>query len=213
MDGDFPDLPAFVEIRNRHKVFLMVDEAHSIGVMGKRGGGIREHFDIAGDDVDIWMGTLSKSFASCGGYVAGSTTLATMLKYTAPGFQFSVGQSPADASAALAAVEIMRAEPERVARLQQRGRFFLKLARERGLPTGLSQGYSVVPLIVGATDRCVRLTEALFRRGIHVQPILYPAVDERSVRLRFFVTCTHTEEQIRQAIDIIDEEWRAVRDG
>lgn len=213
MDGDFPDLPSFVEIRNRHKVFLMVDEAHSVGVMGKRGHGIREHFGLSGDDADIWMGTLSKALASCGGYVAGTTALTQILRYTAPGFVFSVGQSPADAAAALAAISVMRAEPERVARLQQRGRLFLKLARERGLPTGLSQGYSVVPLIVGATSRCVQLTEALFRRGIHVQPILYPAVDERSVRLRFFLTCSHTEEQIRQSIDIIDEEWRALRDS
>src|SRR5579883_170851 len=212
MDGDFPDLPSFVELRNRHKVFLMVDEAHSVGVMGKRGGGIRDHFGLSGEDVDIWMGTLSKALASCGGYVAGSSALTHMLKYTAPGFVFSVGQSPADAAAALAAIGVMRAEPDRVARLQQRGKLFLKLARERGLPTGLSQGYSVIPVIVGETARCVKLTEALFRRGIHVQPILYPAVDERSVRLRFFVTCTHTEEQIRQAIDIIDEEWRALRD-
>ncbi|HUK10492.1 MAG TPA: aminotransferase class I/II-fold pyridoxal phosphate-dependent enzyme [Stellaceae bacterium] len=211
MDGDFPDLPSFVEIRNRHKVFLMVDEAHSVGVMGRRGRGIHEHFGLSGDDVDIWMGTLSKALASCGGYVAGCNALTHTLRYTAPGFVFSVGQSAANAAAALAAIEVMRTEPERVQQLQQRGKLFLKLARERGLPTGLSQGYSVVPLIVGATPRCIKLTEALFRRGIHVQPILYPAVDERSTRLRFFLTCTHTEEQIRQAIDIIDQEWRALR--
>jgi len=213
MDGDYPDLPAFVEIRNRHKVFLMVDEAHSVGVMGRRGHGIREHFGLSGDDADIWMGTLSKALASCGGYIAGSSMLTHMMKYSAPGFVFSVGQSPADAGAALAAIGVMRAEPDRVERLQQRGRLFLKLARERGLPTGLSQGYSVVPLIVGDTPRCVKLTEALFRRGIHVQPILHPAVDERSVRLRFFLTCSHTEAQLRQAVAIIDEEWRALRDA
>lgn len=213
MDGDFPDLPSFVEIRNRHKVFLMVDEAHSVGVMGRRGRGIHEHFGLSGDDVDIWMGTLSKAFASCGGYIAGSNPLTHTLRYTAPGFVFSVGESPSNAAAALAAIEVMRAEPERVQRVQQRGKLFLKLARERGLPTGLSQGYSVVPIIVGHTPRCIKLTKALFRRGIHVQPILYPAVDERSTRLRFFLTCTHTEEQIRQAIDIIADEYRQLRDN
>jgi 8-amino-7-oxononanoate synthase len=211
MDGDFPDLPEFLELRNRHKVFLMVDEAHSLGVMGKRGYGIREHFGLAGDDVDIWMGTLSKALASCGGYIAGSLALTGIMRYTAPGFVFSVGQSPADAAAACAALQVMRAEPERVQQLQQRARLFLSLARGKSLPTGLSQGYSVVPLIVGDTKRCIELTEALFRRGIHVQPILHPAVDERSVRLRFFLTCTHTEAQIHQAIDIIDQEWRALR--
>jgi 8-amino-7-oxononanoate synthase len=213
MDGDFPDLPAFVEIRNRHKVFLMVDEAHSLGVMGKHGHGIREHFGLSGEDVDIWMGTLSKALASCGGYVAGSFALTSILRYTAPGFVFSVGQSPSNAAAALAALAVMASEPERVEQLQQRGRYFLDLARKRGLPVGLSQGYSVVPLIVGDSPRCIKLTEALFRRGIHVQPILYPAVDERSVRLRFFLTCTHTEAQLSDAITVIAEEWRAVRDG
>jgi 8-amino-7-oxononanoate synthase len=208
MNGDFPDLPSFVEIRRRHRVYLMVDEAHSLGVMGKRGYGIREHFGLAGDDVDIWMGTLSKALASCGGYIAGSRALTRMLRFTAPGFIFSVGQPPADAAAALAALEVMQAEPDRVARLRARGQLFLALARERDLPTGLSEGYSIVPLIVGATLPCVRLTEALFRRGIHVQPIIHPAVDERSVRLRFFLTCTHTEDQIRHTIDVLDEEWR-----
>jgi 8-amino-7-oxononanoate synthase len=211
MDGDFPDLPSFVEIRNRHKVFLMVDEAHSIGVMGRRGRGIHEHFGLSGDDVDIWMGTLSKSFASCGGYIAGCNALIHTLRYTAPGFVFSVGQSAANAAAALAAIEVMGAEPERVQRLQQRGKLFLKLARQRGLPTGLSAGYSVVPIIVGDSMQCVRLTDALFRRGIHVQPILHPAVDERSARLRFFLTCLHSEEQIHCAIDAIEQDLRAIQ--
>jgi 8-amino-7-oxononanoate synthase len=210
MDGDFPDLPSFVEIRDRHKVFLMVDEAHSLGVMGKRGHGIREHFGLSAEDVDIWMGTLSKSLASCGGYIAGNIFLTHTLRYTAPGFVYSVGQSPANAAAALAAIGVLNDEPDRVQRLQQRGRLFLELARERGLATGLGRGYSIIPLIVGSSLRCIKLTEALFRRGIHVQPILYPAVDERSARLRFFITCMHSDQQIRQSIDIIDEEWRAL---
>jgi len=213
MDGDIPDLPRFVEIKHRHRAFLMVDEAHSFGVLGRGGLGVREHFGLEGGAVDIWMGTLSKALASCGGYVAGSFALTSILRYTAPGFVFSVGQSPSNAAAALAAIDVMASEPERVEQLQQRGRYFLDLARKRGLPTGLSQGYSVVPLIVGDTPRCIKLTEALFRRGIHVQPILYPAVDERSVRLRFFLTCTHTEAQLNDAIGVIAEEWRAVRDA
>jgi 8-amino-7-oxononanoate synthase len=207
MDGDFPDLPRFVELRERHKVFLMVDEAHSLGVLGARGRGIREHFGLSGADVDIWMGTLSKSLASCGGYIAGCRELILNLKFNAPGFVFSVGLSPANAAAALAALQIMLAEPERVAELRQRGGLFLELAHERGFPTGSSKGVSVVPLIVGDTKRCVALTNALFRRGIDVQPILYPGVRERAVRLRFFINGTHTEYQIRRTIGIVDEEW------
>ena len=210
MDGDYPDLPRFVEIRERHKIILMVDEAHSFGVMGKGGHGLREHFGLKGSDVDIWMGTLSKSLASCGGYIAGSQALILNLKFNAPGFVFSVGLPPANTAAALAALHVMAAEPERVAELHQRGALFLKLANERELPTGQSMGVSIVPLIVGDTRRCVALTNALFARGIDVQPILYPGVKERAVRLRFFISRTHSEEQIRRAIDIIDEEWRRV---
>lgn len=210
MDGDYPDLPRFVEIRERHKILLMVDEAHSFGVMGKGGHGLREHFGLKGGDVDIWMGTLSKSLASCGGYIAGSRALILNLKFNAPGFVFSVGLPPANTAAALAALRVMAAEPERVAELHQRGALFLQLANERELPTGQSMGISIVPLIVGDTRRCVALTNALFARGIDVQPILYPGVKERAVRLRFFINRTHSEEQIRRAIDIIDEEWRRI---
>jgi 8-amino-7-oxononanoate synthase len=210
MDGDYPDLPRFVELRERHKIILMVDEAHSFGVMGKGGHGLREHFGLKGGDVDIWMGTLSKSLASCGGYIAGSQALILNLKFNAPGFVFSVGLPPANTAAALAALRVMAAEPERVAELHQRGALFLQLANERGLPTGQSMGISIVPLIVGDTRRCVALTNALFARGIDVQPILYPGVKERAVRLRFFINRTHSEEQIRQAIAIIDEEWRRI---
>ena len=213
MDGDFPDLPRFVELRERHKIFLMIDEAHSFGVMGTGGHGLREHFGLRGSDVDIWMGTLSKSLASCGGYIAGCQALILNLKYNAPGFVFSVGLPPANTAAALAALRVMAAEPERVAELHQRGALFLKLARERGLPTGQSKGISIVPLVVGDTKRCVALTNALFARGIDVQPILYPGVKERAVRLRFFINRTHSEEQIRRAIAVVDEEWRRISGG
>jgi 8-amino-7-oxononanoate synthase len=213
MDGDFPDLPRFVELRERHKIFLMIDEAHSFGVMGSGGHGLREHFGLRGSDVDIWMGTLSKSLASCGGYIAGCQALVLNLKYNAPGFVFSVGLPPANTAAALAALRVMAAEPERVAELHQRGALFLKLARERGLPTGQSKGISIVPLVVGDTKRCVALTNALFARGIDVQPILYPGVKERAVRLRFFINRTHSEEQIRRAVAMVDEEWRRISGG
>src|SRR6202040_4157554 len=95
MDGDVPDLPRFVEIKRRHRAFLMVDEAHSLGVLGRSGRGIQEHFGLRGSDVDIWMGTLSKALASCGGYIAGSQALIQNLKFNAPGFVFSVGLPPA----------------------------------------------------------------------------------------------------------------------
>jgi 8-amino-7-oxononanoate synthase len=213
MDGDYPDLPRFVEIRNRHKTFLMVDEAHSMGVMGPRGYGIREHFGLAGNDVDIWMGTLSKSFASCGGYIAGRRSLILSLRYGAPGFIFSVGLSPANTAAALAAINVMKAEPERVKRLQQRGKLFLERAKALDLAVGYATGLAIVPVMIGETAKSMAMTQALFKRGINVQPIIYPAVEERQGRLRFFVSSEHSESQIDQTVQIVAEEWRKLSAG
>src|SRR5258705_1584175 len=138
MDGDAPDLPQFVEIKRRHRAFLMVDEAHSLGVLGRGGGGIQEHFGLRGADVDIWMGTLSKTLASCGGYIAGASALVEHLKCAAPGFVYSVGMPPPAAAAGLTALRIMQAEPQRPQMLQTRGRQFLEAAPGPRLRTRLS---------------------------------------------------------------------------
>lgn len=196
MDGDFPDLPRLVEIKRRHRAFLMVDEAHSFGVMGKTGLGIREHFGLAGHEVDIWMGTFSKALASCGGYIAGEQALIENLRYLAPGFLYSVGMPPPVAAAALAALKIMQAEPARVERLRERSALFLHEARAAGLDTGTSAGQSVIPVITGSSVAAVRLSAALFDAGINVQPILYPAVPEQGARLRFFLSSEHTEGEL-----------------
>lgn len=206
MDGDIPDLPRFIEVKQRHKALLMIDEAHSIGTIGATGRGIGEHFSVNPADVDIWMGTLSKSFASCGGYIAGSKELVDYLKYTAPGFVYSVGISPPNTASALAAVRLLRAEPERVAQLRERSKLFLELARARGINTGMSQDSPVVPVIVGDSQKCMALSQRLFDQGISVMPIIFPAVAEDAARLRFFLSCTHTEEQIRTTVDAVAEE-------
>jgi 8-amino-7-oxononanoate synthase len=206
MDGDYPDLPAFIAVKSRHRAFLMVDEAHSFGVLGARGLGVREHFGVDGPAVDIWMGTLSKSLAGCGGFVAGERALVENLKFAAPGFVYSVGMAPPLAASALAALQIMLAEPERVRTLQARGRQFLALAREAGVDTGTSTGNAVVPAITGSSVRAARLSHALFARGYNVQPILAPAVPDNSSRLRFFLSCQHTPEQIASAVKVLSEE-------
>jgi 8-amino-7-oxononanoate synthase len=200
MDGDCPDLPAFIAVKSRHKAFLMVDEAHALGVLGKNGKGLREHYGLSGKAVDIWMGTLSKTLASCGGYIAGEHALIDHLRYAAPGFVYSVGLSPPIAAAALEALKIMLNEPERVSRLIERSSAFLNLAVERGLDTALSQGYAVIPAITGSSIKAVKLSQALFEQGINVQPIIHPAVEERAARLRFFISCTHTQQQIEVAV-------------
>ncbi len=206
MDGDVPDLPRMIDVCRRHDAMLLVDEAHSIGVLGATGGGLREHFDIDAAEVDLWMGTLSKSFAACGGYIAGSAPLIDYLKCTAPGFVYSVGLMPPAAAAAEAAIQVMRAEPERIAALHDRGKHFLELLRGHGLNTGLSAGINIVPVIVGSSIKASRLSNALFERGINVQPILYPAVEERSSRLRFFLGAGHTDEQLAFAAAATAEE-------
>jgi len=205
MDGDFPDLPRFVEVKRKHRAFLMVDEAHSFGVMGKSGLGIREHFGLRGSDVDIWMGTLSKSFAGCGGYIAGETALVEHLKFLAPGFLYSVGMAPPLAAASLAALKCMQREPQRIEALQARGRYFLSQARAAGIDTGTSAGYAVIPAITGSSLRATRLASALFEQGVNVMPILHPAVPEKAARLRFFISSSHTEEQISSTISLLAE--------
>ena len=206
MDGDVPDLPHFIDIKKRHKAFLMVDEAHSLGVLGTKGTGIAEHFGVNPKDVDIWMGTLSKTLSSCGGYIAGEKALVEHLKYAAPGFLYSVGISPPMAAAALESLHIMLAEPERVERLRQHGQLFLRLAKEAGINTGTSAGLSVIPAITKSSLRAAKLAGAMYKRGINVQPIIYPAVDENVARLRFFISSTHTDDQIRYAIDSLAAE-------
>jgi 8-amino-7-oxononanoate synthase len=206
MDGDIPPLDKIIEVKKRHKAMLLVDEAHSLGVLGRTGRGVGEHFNVNRSDVELWMGTLSKSVASCGGYIAGSKAMVEYLKYTVGGFVFSVGISPPNAASALAALRKLEAHPELVTRLHERARFFLELCRERGINTGLSEGSAVVPCIVGNSWDCLQLAQALGRRGINVQPILYPAVEEHLARLRFFITSRHSEEQLRITADAVAEE-------
>lgn len=165
MDGDIPELPRFIEVKRRHKAILMIDEAHSIGVLGEHGRGISEYFGVNAADVDLWMGTLSKSFASCGGYIAGTSAVVEYLKYFGSGFVYSVGISPPNAAAALASIRLLKAEPERVSRLHDRANLFLRLAEERGLNKGTSKDSPVVPVIVGDSFRCIALSRALLDLG------------------------------------------------
>lgn len=213
MDGDFSDVPKFVEVKKKHRALLMVDEAHSFGTMGDTGHGMAEHFGIDARDVDLWMGTLSKSAASCGGYIAGSDALVELLRYTAPGFVFSVGMPPAQVAAALAAMETLEEEPDRVSRLRNRSDLFLTLCREAGLDTGDSNRTPVIPVITGNSMVALRLSNRLKGDGINVQPILYPAVDESAARLRFFMTCDHTEEQIRYTVERMVHHMRELEFG
>ncbi|WFE72429.1 aminotransferase class I/II-fold pyridoxal phosphate-dependent enzyme [Halomonas sp. M1] len=203
MDGDIPDLPRFIALKQRHQVWLMVDEAHSFGVMGDTGLGLREHFAIDPTEVDIWMGTMSKTLSGCGGYIAGNKALVETLRYFAPGFLYSVGMPAQVAAPSLKVLELMQQEPERVTQLQSISRYFLEQAQARGLDTGHSIGSAVVPVIVGSSPLAAHLSHALLEQHINVQPILYPAVPEKSARLRFFLSCEHTQEHIDTTLDTL----------
>ncbi|MFF2396988.1 type I polyketide synthase [Nocardia sp. NPDC058114] len=205
-DGDIPDLPAIIEIKKKHRALLMIDEAHSVGVLGENGGGIGEYFDVDRRDVELWSGTMSKALAGCGGYVAGSAELVQFLKYTTPGFVYSVGMTPMNAAASLAAMRLLRTDHTPLDRLRHNAELFLRLAREAGINTGDSHNTPIIPCIVGDSMKTLKLSTALLHRAINVNPIIYPAVPEDLARLRFFVTSCHTEDQIRDTVAALAEE-------
>lgn len=202
MDGDTPPLRGIVELKKRYQCLLMVDEAHSLGVLGETGHGIYEHAGVDPSEIDIWMGTLSKSLCSCGGYIAGPQPLIDFLKYNAPGFVFSVGLSPALAAASLKALEILHQEPERVQKLQQATQYFLQRAKEMKLNTAQAEGHAIVPIMIGDSILTLKLCKELADRyNILTQPIIAPAVPNGSARLRFFFNSHHTREQIDYTLE------------
>ncbi|WP_044581040.1 aminotransferase class I/II-fold pyridoxal phosphate-dependent enzyme [Streptomyces iranensis] len=209
MDGDLVDLPAVIELKRRYGALLMVDEAHSIGTVGERGRGVGEFFGVDRTDVDLWMGTLSKTFASCGGYLGGSARMVRWLRHTLPGFVYSVGLTPANAAAALAATELIVAEPRRVRALRRNAELFLGLAGSAGLATGTSAHTPIVPCLLGGSARTLHIADRLFDRGVIADPIFHPAVEEGLARLRFFVTSEHREDDIRRTVAILAEEVAA----
>jgi 8-amino-7-oxononanoate synthase len=213
MDGDYPDLPRLIELKNRYQAWLMVDEAHSLGVLGAKGYGSFEHFNVDPKQVDVWMGTMSKTLAGCGGYIAGSAALVEYLKCLSGGFVYSVGMPPVIAASVHKALEIMHREPQRVAKLQHNAAHFYKTAKAKGLDTHTGRGTAVAPIVVGDSFSAVILSQELAKRGINVQPVLYPAVPAKSSRLRFFLTTMHTEAQIETALDTLVAEQAKIPDS
>lgn len=212
MDGDIPDLRRLIELKSKYKSLLMVDEAHSAGAIGATGHGVAEYCGVDPAGVDIWMGTLSKSFASCGGYIAGCRALILNLRYAAPGgILYSVGMSPANTAAALAALRKLDRLGGRVQSLGDNSRLFTTLGKAEGLNTGASGDSPVVPVIISNSIHCLKLADGLFNAGINVQPMLYPVVSEEASRLRFFITALHTPEQIKFTVERTAALLREVR--
>lgn len=203
MDGDITDLPRLIEIKKRHDCWLMLDEAHSIGTLGATGRGACEYFGVEPDEVDITVGTLSKALVSTGGYVAAAPEVIEWLRYTLPGFVYSVGISPATAAAAGAALGLLTSEPWRVTRLQENSAHFLHVARREGLDTADAAGCAVLPVLMPDYDLALAASEALLNAGIFVPPVLRVGVPNDKPRLRFFVRASHEKHVIDTALGIV----------
>jgi 8-amino-7-oxononanoate synthase len=203
-DGDIAALPRICEIAHTHGALVMIDEAHSLGVLGHRGCGAAEHFGLLGE-VDLIMGTMSKSLASVGGFVAGDRCLVDAISHSARSLIFSAALPPASVAAATTSLEILEAEPERRERLWRNARLLLDGLAERGLDT-MGSETPVVPISVGDPDRTIELATRLRNRGVLLCPAIPPMVPGHRSRVRAHVTANHEPDRLLAAIPIIEEE-------
>ena len=203
MDGDIVDLPRVVELKKRHDTWLLLDEAHSIGTLGDEGRGLCEYTGVDPNDVDLIIGTLSKSFATCGGFVCAKSSIIKWFRHTLPGFVYSVGLSPVISAGALAALELAQTENWRIAKLRRNSRLFMDLAREAGLDTGPAIGCGVVPILFRDSYETLAASQYLYAHGFYVPPIIQVGVPKDQPRLRFFLSAAHSEDDVRGVIDCL----------
>lgn len=203
MDGDIPDLNRLVDIKDRHGAWLMIDEAHSYGVLGKTGRGICEHAGVDPSRVELLIGTLSKTFVSCGGFIAASQIVIDILRLGLTGFTFSVGIPPVIAAIAQKATELATNEGWRVDRLAANGKRFMERAQAAGLDTGLAIGLGVIPIMFRSQDETVAASQRLMAEGIYAPPIVMAGAPKSLPRIRFFLSAGHEEADIDRAIDIV----------
>src|SRR6266851_5299143 len=201
MDGDIAPLPGLVEIAERHGAILMVDDAHSSGVLGRAGRGTIDHFDLHGR-VHIQVGTLSKAIGVLGGYVCGSRDLIEFLYARARPFLFSTSHPPAVAAACLAAFDVLEEEPTLMENLWSNTRYFKKALSDSGLDTGMSET-PITPIMVGEARRAVEFSRGLFEGGLLATAIGFPTVPEGKARVRTIVTATHTREMLDRGLEIL----------
>lgn len=200
MDGDICPLPDIVELKKKHGAFLMVDEAHSFGVLGDTGRGVAEHFGLNPADVDIWMGSLSKAIPSNGGFVAGPQDLIIYLQHGAAPFMFSAALCPAAIAAAREALNVLQYEPERLVRLRRNADYLRNHLTELGYDTGASNS-PIIPIIVGADEMAYRLARDLFGLGIIASAVVKPAVPPGSARLRLCATAAQDEAFLQEIVE------------
>jgi glycine C-acetyltransferase len=201
MDGDIAPLPALVEVAHHHSAIMMIDDAHSSGVLGRNGRGTVDHFNLHGQ-VDVQVGTLSKAIGALGGYVCGSRDLIEYLYHRARPFLFSTSHPPAVAASCLAAFDVLEQEPERIENLWNNTRYFKSALAAAGFSTGASET-PITPILVGEAKTAHAFSRALFDEGVLATGIGYPTVPEGKARVRTIVTATHTREQLDRALGIL----------
>jgi len=210
VEGDICDLPGLIALKQRYRTFLMLDEAHALGVLGEHGHGSHEHWALAGDDVDLWSGSLEHALAGAGGYIAGSKALIDLLKYSAPGFVYSVGLAPAMAAAAREALRILAVEPMLPVQLRQNSSQFLAGLRALGFSTGACVGQAVVPVILGDSHAVIAFSSYLERQRVHALPLVWPAVEECQARLVFCIHHGHGADAVQQVIEALGNARRCL---
>jgi 8-amino-7-oxononanoate synthase len=208
MDGDITDLPRLLEIKDEHDAWLLLDEAHSYGVLGETGRGLCEHFGIDPRRVELAIGTLSKSFGASGGFIAAEARIIEWLKFTLPGFVYSVGLAPSTVASARAALGVLRREPQRVARLRQNSRTFLEMAQAVGLDTGDAIGEAVVPILFDSPEECVFIAGALLQQGIYTPPVVHVGIPKDAPRIRCFISAKHDQKDFERTVRAILEARR-----
>nr|ADM94986.1 hypothetical protein [uncultured Atribacterota bacterium] len=208
MDGDIANLPELSRLAKKYNAKLMVDEAHSIGVIGETGHGIEEYFGLE-NSVDIYMGTLSKTIPSIGGYLAGDKDLISFLKLSSRPFIFSASLPPVAVVTAKACFEVIESEPELVKQLQRNIKHFREGLKKLGYNTGQSQT-AIVPIMVGEEEKTLQLCRIVNEDGVFICPILFPAVPKGTNRLRAHVLATHTPEDIEKALHIFEQAGKSL---
>ena len=206
MEGDLANLPKIVELKHKYNCSIMVDEAHGLGVFGKEGRGVCDYFGLT-DEVDLIMGTFSKSMASIGGFIAGDKDTINYLRHTVRTYIFSASNTPAATAAALEALHIIKKEPERIEKLWKVTNYALKRFREEGFEIGETES-PIIPLYVHDVDKTFQVTKLAFDNGVFINPVIPPACAPQDTLVRFALMATHTEEEVERGVQILKKVFK-----
>lgn len=201
MEGDLANLPEIVRLKKKYNASVMVDEAHGLGVFGRQGRGVCDHFGLI-DDVDLIMGTFSKSLASIGGFIAGDRDTINYLRHTCRTYIFSASNTPAATAAAMEALHIIKSEPERIERLWKVTNYALKRFKEEGFEIGDTES-PIIPLYVRDVDKTFLVTKLAFDAGVFINPVIPPACAPQDTLVRFALMATHTKEQVERGVQAL----------